>query len=373
MNARPGHAGPVVWLGVIAATCVLLVVFRATLWLVVPFLLALVIYYGLRPLTGRLVLSGLSVEAAANAVSGAFILAVAVLIAFLFPRLTAHAVQWQDSVNRYLDAGASLVEQTVVSLESRYAVLQKAQVSSALRAQFEGLSEDFAQRHAGEFVMGAFTWLPSLLLAPFLAFFFLRDGRRFKRFLGRAVPNAYFERTLYLLHEVDRTAHAYFQGLLKLTVLDATALALGLAALGMSAPLALGLLTAVLAWVPYVGSILGCAVVTLVAASDFPQDPSVAFGTVALFILVRLLDDFFFMPMTIGRSLRIHPMLSVVMLFVGGALAGVSGLMLVLPVLGVVMVIGETIGRVLTDPRLRARHAYAKRLRARQAALDLGG
>jgi hypothetical protein len=52
------------------------------------------------------------------------------------------------------------------------------------------------------------------------------------------------------------------------------------------------------------------------------------------------------MPLTLGapRSLHIHPLVTVLMIFVGGALSGVVGLMLVLPLLGVVMVIGETLG-----------------------------
>ncbi|MCH3173592.1 hypothetical protein K3X37_14760, partial [Listeria monocytogenes] len=74
--------------------------------------------------------------------------------------------------------------------------------------------------HLGDIVVGVMTWVPSLLLAPFLTFFLLRDGVRVKKFLARAVPNAYFERALYLLHEVDQTARRYFEGLLKLTVLD---------------------------------------------------------------------------------------------------------------------------------------------------------
>lgn len=45
--------------------------------------------------------------------------------------------------------------------------------------------------------------------------------------------------------------------------------------------------------------------------------------------------------------------------------------MLVLPVLGVVMVVGETLGRIVTDPRLQARHRHALRLRRRQAAMNL--
>jgi len=45
--------------------------------------------------------------------------------------------------------------------------------------------------------------------------------------------------------------------------------------------------------------------------------------------------------------------------------------MMVLPVLGVVMVIGATIGEIVTDPRLMARHRHAKKLHRQQACADL--
>ena len=107
------------------------------------------------------------------------------------------------------------------------------------------------------------------------------------------------------------------------------------------------------------------------AATDFPGNPGMAYAAIGLFVWVRLLDDFCFMPMTIGRSLRLHPLLSVLMIFVGGALAGIPGMMLILPVLGVAMVIGETLAVLLGDPRLQARHAHACRLRKRRAQHDL--
>jgi predicted PurR-regulated permease PerM len=159
--------------------------------------------------------------------------------------------------------------------------------------------------------------------------------------------------------------------LIKLTVLDTAVLALGLWAIGVSSPLVLGLIAALLAWVPYVGSIVGCVLVVMVASTDAPNDPSVAYLAIGVFILVRLLDDFVFMPLTLGRSLHIHPLITVLMIFIGGMVAGVAGLMLVLPLLGVVMVIGETLGRLITDPRLRARHRHAMQLRTRQASADL--
>jgi hypothetical protein len=64
-------------------------------------------------------------------------------------------------------------------------------------------------------------------------------------------------------------------------------------------------------------------------------------------------------------------LVSVLMLFVGGAVAGVPGLALVLPLLGVAMVVGAALSAILIDRRLRARHLYARQLRAEQAAADL--
>jgi len=61
------------------------------------------------------------------------------------------------------------------------------------------------------------------------------------------------------------------------------------------------------------------------------------------------------------------------MIFAGGAVAGIAGLMLVLPVLGVVRVVGETVGLVITDARLTARHQHARMLRRKAAAEDLTG
>ena len=53
------------------------------------------------------------------------------------------------------------------------------------------------------------------------------------RFIARAVPNAYFEKTLDLLHEMHQTGRAYFAGLVKLAALDTIALGIRLWLLGL--------------------------------------------------------------------------------------------------------------------------------------------
>ena len=371
MNEPENDAGPIVWALIIAITCLLLLAFQKILFLVVPFLLALILYYILYPTVQRLVLAGMSRGAAASLVTLAFLMFVVVCGSLMLPWISPHLIDWQIAVERYLQGGISLMERSLAGLEERYGMLQRAHMAATLAQRLNDFTSGFAEQYVAPIALGIVGWTPSLLLAPFLSFFFLRDGRHFQSFLVRAVPNAFFEKTLYLMSEVDQAARAYFLGLIKLTVLDTVTLAFGLWLLGMPAPLGLGLLAAVLAWVPYVGSILGGLLVVLVAATDFPTEPAMAAWVAGLFILVRLLDDFFYMPLTIGKSLNMHPLVTVLMIFVGGAVAGISGLMLVLPVLGVVMVVCETIGAVVTDSRLMARYRHGQALRKAQASADL--
>ncbi len=367
---RDHQTGPVVWMLIVASTCLLLAAMQKLLWLAVPFLLALILYYLLQPVMQWLIFRGVRRETAAGLAISGFLGISVLAVLWIVPIFAARLLDWQVTLESYLQGGYGLLDRSLRSLEASWAMLAKAQLADmvALRiAEFSGSMVHYLE----PVVIGAAAWAPTLLLTPFIAYFFLRDGGNFMRFIARAVPNAFFERTLMLLSEVDKTARAYFQGLLWLTLLDTLTLGLGLWLLGFPGAWLLGLICAVLAWLPYIGSILGGLLVVLVAATDFPQAPQMAWWATALFVLARMLDDFVYMPMTIGRSLHMHPLLTVLMIFVGGAVAGVTGLMLVLPVLGVVMVVGETLGQLLTDTRLMARYRHGLFLRRQLAEKDL--
>jgi predicted PurR-regulated permease PerM len=371
MNEPENDSGPIVWASIIAVTCLLLLAFQKILFLVVPFLVALILYYILYPIVPRLVLAGMSRGTAASLVTLVFLVLVVVCGYLMLPWITLHLIDWQIAAERYLQGGVSLLERSLAGLEERFGMLQRAHLAAMVGQRLHDFTSGFAEHYVAPIAFGVVGWTPSLLLAPFLSFFFLRDGNHFQRFLARAVPNAFFEKTLYLISEIDQAARAYFLGLVKLTVLDTLTLAFGLWLMGMPAPLGLGLLAAVLAWVPYIGSILGGLLVVLVAATDFPNEPGLAAWVAGLFVLVRLLDDFLYLPLTIGKSLNMHPLVAVLMLFVGGAIAGIPGLMLALPVLGIVMVVCGVIGVVVTESRLMARYWHGRALRKAQASADL--
>ena len=371
MTTSPSRIGPVTWCGIIGSTCLLLFLFQKILWLVVPFLLALLLYYLLVPLSNKLVLVGWSTNLAATILSGAFLLVLVCALLLIYPRVIANADEWQSTVMRYLDGGARLVEAVLYEMQQNFAFLRKGNLSVELREKTLGYAEQFSDKHLGGAIFSVVAWLPSLVLAPIIAYFLLKDGGKLRKFIGETVPNAYFEKTLYLMHSLDQTARQYFVGMFKLTVIDAVFLVFGLWILGVPSPLTLGLIAAVLGWIPYIGPIVGCALAVMVTATDFPGQITLVYAVVGLFALLRVLDDFIFLPFVIGKTMSIHPLLTLLMFFIGEAIAGVAGLMLVIPILGIVMVMGETLEIIFRDTRLKARHAYARQLHQRAANADL--
>lgn len=354
----------------ILATCLVLFFFQKILWLVVPGLLALVLYYCLRPLVQASVRAGLSPRTAARVVAAALFLATIVGIFLALPRAAARAEAWKTEVAKYVTGGLNFLINTENTLAEKVPSLKDSPLLRRPPVDLNTVTEQLAEKYLGTLLLQMAHWLPSLLLMPYLTYFLLHDGNQFKKHLIRSVPNAFFEKTLLLSDRIDNSLQSFFVGLMKLTFLDTICLALGLWFFGISSPLLLGLVAAILAWVPYVGSVVGCFLVVLVAATDFPNNPGITYGCIVLFAMVRLLDDFLFLPLTIGRSLHIHPVLSVLMLFLGANVAGPTGLVLVLPVLGVVTVITETFDQILSDRCLRERFWHARKLRAAAAVIE---
>ncbi|HEV3271161.1 MAG TPA: AI-2E family transporter [Candidatus Methylacidiphilales bacterium] len=386
-------SGPIVWLGIIVTTCLLLVLFQTMLWLVLPLLLGVVTYYMLSPLVNIAIARGMTRARAVfivTALLSVFLAAIALIVA---PKISRASSNWKNMVVGYAESGVKLIANAQTTLEKMVPYLhrpatppdaEKAKSGAPAAAAADEARENavatealdekvaaFTENHSGDVALELARWIPSLLLVPYITYFFLLDGPRFKRFLVRAIPNAFFEKTLYLFYRVEDQMRRYFQGLLALTALDALCLGTGLWFLGLHAPFFLAIMAAVMAWLPYLGSIGGALLAALVAASDFPDNHWLPYEVLGLFIGVRLLDDFVFLPLTVGRSLRMHPLVTVLMILLGGAVAGISGLLLVMPVLGVVMVAGQIIGELVTDQRILARHRHARHLQRQRAHIDL--
>ncbi len=192
---------------------------------------------------------------------------------------------------------------------------------SHLLSKLPNMSDLFSQAASVAFAM---------ILIPFFVFFILRDWPAILKKIMRWIPSAYVETSIAALSEIDILVGRYLRGLaIECSTVGAMA-SLGLAMLGVNYPVTLGIVTAAANVIPYIGPIISCLIACLIAFIQF-KSAGAAISVVLLYTGIKLLDDFLVQPLTIGRSVKLHPMLLVITIIAGQKLFGILGMVLAVP------------------------------------------
>lgn len=183
-------------------------------------------------------------------------------------------------------------------------------------------------------VVGIVLFLVMMLISTF---FLLKDSRSLKRVFVELVPNRFFEVTLNVLHKIEWSLGAYLRGIL----LDALAIGVlttfALWLIDLPSFFLVGLIAAAANLVPYLGPpTAGCIamVISVMSRGDFEQVPII----ILVFSLIRLIDDAIVQPLTISASVRLHPLIIIFALLIGGQLFGIIGMLFAVPAVGVLKV-----------------------------------
>lgn len=186
------------------------------------------------------------------------------------------------------------------------------------------------------FIVGFSHFLLEFLVFLIATFFFLRDWPRLIDWIRRLVPPASRHELLPLGEEVSILLSRYVRGQLLLVAVMATATTMGLTLFGVPFSLLLGLVTGVLEVIPIIGPITAGAIACLVALGNpnpFGWSQLVYVGAIAvMYTVLRHAEDYFVIPLVIGRIVRLHPALVIFALLSGGAVFGLLGVVLAVPV-----------------------------------------
>ncbi len=166
------------------------------------------------------------------------------------------------------------------------------------------------------------------LLAPVFGFYFLRDRRLLSGRLKRLLPEKLCEPAAYALGEIRKETAGYLRGQLMISAAVGSLTAVGLWLCGVPNWLALGFLMGILELIPYVGPIIGGVIVALFALPLGLWRTAWALGVV---VAVQQLEGGVLAPKLISQTTRLHPAAVVLMIMLGGAAAGVTGILLCVP------------------------------------------
>ena len=192
------------------------------------------------------------------------------------------------------------------------------------------------QRNALPFVISAGHFLLEFLIFLIGTFLMLRDAPRLLNFVQRQLPREHRGEILHVLRDTNVMLGRYIRGQLILVVLMSTVTTIALTLLGIPYSVLLGLLTGVLETIPFVGPITAGAIACLVALghpNPFGWSQIAYVAVVAImYTILRHAEDYLVIPTVIGRAVRLHPAIIIFSLLSGGALFGLLGIVLAVPV-----------------------------------------
>jgi predicted PurR-regulated permease PerM len=186
---------------------------------------------------------------------------------------------------------------------------------------------------AGTAVFGAVT---DTLIVVVLTVYFLFDLPRIRTTLYRLVPHTRRPRAILIGDEVFAKVGAYVLGNVLISVITGGATFVWLTVFGVPYPLLLGIFVGLLDLVPVVGSTIAGVVVALVALTvSLP----VCIATIVFFVAFRLIEDYLLVPRIIGRAVNVPALITVVAVLIGGAVLGIVGALVAIPIAAAVQLI----------------------------------
>lgn len=296
--------------------------------IVTPFLLAAILAYFLNPaisfLTKQLKLPRLLLITA-------IFISVIVLLIVVSTHVTALLAQETSELSSEVNGFNTLVTEQLTVLPDW--------MQPSIRDAFLNLNLGnlFTPRRLWPYFSGALSGVGSLFIFLLATFYFLKDGHTYAAWIVERLPLVHQRKGKVMLMRTQEIFNSYLRGQLFLVLLMSTVSWLVLFTLKVKYSLLLGLFTGVAEIVPIIGPLTAGAIAVVVAMFDgvntlaFP--PIVQGAVVAgIFFLLRQMEDIFVIPYVLGKTTKLHPLVVLFAVLVGGHVWGVFGMILAVPV-----------------------------------------
>jgi predicted PurR-regulated permease PerM len=311
--------------------------------ILVPMLSSLALAYLLAPVVAWFERRGWSRSSSVLlAITTATVTLILILI-FILPSLWSQLKKSYDQA-RALAGDQARVESLLQKIEQvsppAYEFL-KSQIERykdpAQRARIFGMAGGWLQRGLFRLVDVTASLL-DLLLIPFFVYYLLADYGAMRAHLDRLIPPRHRAVTATLINRINFVISSYVRSQLVIALVMGVLYAIGFAVVRVPLALTIGLLSGLLNFVPYLGTLTGLALSLSFVALDGAGWVRIL-GVIAVFIIVQSVEGYYLTPKLLGGSLDLHPMWVLVGLMIGGNLFGLLGIILAVPVIAVAKVV----------------------------------
>jgi predicted PurR-regulated permease PerM len=323
-----------------------LVLFVLALWLLsgilLPFVAGLAIAYLLNPLTDRLVKVGVNRMIAALLIIGVAVLTFIVIILLVAPLVASQLSSFIDTIPGYVTKLQAMIsDQSLPWLQKLLGTGFSPQKSIGdLVSQGMGWVTTFLQSlwSGGRALVSLFSLI---VVTPVVAFYLIYDWHRMVRAVDSWIPLHQRETVHALAHEIDTTISGYVRGQAAVCLVLGSFYAVTLTLSGLNFGLLIGLISGLITFIPYVGSMTGLVLAVGVAVAQFwPHYTSIAI-VLGIFLVGQFLEGNVLSPKLVGESVGLHPVWVIFALLAFGYLFGFVGLLVAVPMAATIGVLAR--------------------------------
>jgi predicted PurR-regulated permease PerM len=314
-----------------------LVVVALILWLLgpilLPFVAGLALAYLLNPVTNRLQQLGISRLVAALIVIGLFVLAFVLLILIIVPILADQLAAFIDKIPEYVSR-----LQTLLTDPSR------PWLRRLIGDTFVG-----SDKSAGDLVSQGALWLAAFLkslwsggqalisifslviVTPVVAFYLINDWPRMITTVNAWLPLPYRDTMRELAREIDVAIAGFVRGQAGVCLILGSYYAVTLSLIGLNFGLLIGIISGLISFIPYVGSMTALILGLGIAVAQFWPDWTMILIVLGTLLFGQFVEGNVLSPKLVGESVGLHPVWLMFALFAFGYLFGFVGLLLAIP------------------------------------------
>lgn len=305
----------------------------------VPFLLGAIIAYLMTPLVGlfqlvfpkRGMLAGFGNMFAILLTYAIFLSALITAGYYLFPPLISETVAFIEALPRYWEISQREFEALMIWYEQEVPESWKQHIEEQLASL--GSQAVSAVQSALMITIGAVSSIigfgAGLALLPLWMYYVLKDRNEGAERFYTLWPRHWQNDVRNIVMLVDRVLSAYIRGQLFVSTAVGVATGVTMWLIGIEPALVLGVLAGLTNLVPILGPIIAFFIIALVALAT---EPDRIWLVAIAFIAIQQLESTLLVPRIHGHAVRVHPAIVMILVVVGGAIWGLWGMIIILPI-----------------------------------------
>lgn len=301
--------------------------------ILMPFLTGLLVAYAMNPAVRRFEKWGISRGLGTGIMIISFFFTIGLLLFIAIPFIQTELLRLAARVPQYGDRIMSAI-QPIIDEASLYVQPHDIERLRGFASTYMGDVISWGIRVIANILTNSLALanlISLIVITPVVAFYCLRDWNKIVNTIDGWFPRPYEPALRKLFIEINSTIGGFARGQSIVCIILAIYYSIALTLAGLDFSLVVGPVIGILAFIPYVGAIVGFMLSIGIAMSQFSDWHSIGM-IAAIFAVGQTCEGYFLVPYLVGDRIGLHPVWVIFALLAGGVLYGFVGILFALPV-----------------------------------------